>query len=243
MEIEKLIESSQELMLHKDIISKVYFYSAGCGTVKADMKMKDVFESFFKSVKSINIHGDIAAAVHATTQNPGIVCILGTGSNCCFYDGEHIYLKNPSLGYLLGDEGSGNALGREVLKSYYLKTMPENLRVQFEREYQTDLDLVLEQLYQRPNPNRYLATFAKFVFQHRNESFVENLLHENISKFISSCLYAYKKELDRYPVHFVGSIAYYSQDIIKKILLEHGYIPGHFIKKPIENIINFIKDN
>ena len=179
--IKKLIEKSRELMLHKSLISEVYFYSAGCGTIKADKKMNEIFESFFESVKHININGDIAAAVHATTQNPGVVCILGTGSNCCFYDGEHIFLKNPSLGYLLGDEGSGNVLGRELLKHYYLKTMPEAIKVHFEKEYQTDLELVLEQLYQQPNPNRYLATFAKFIFQHRNEPFIENLLRENIS--------------------------------------------------------------
>ena len=241
--IKKLIEKSRELMLHKSLISEVYFYSAGCGTIKADKKMNEIFESFFESVKHININGDIAAAVHATTQNPGVVCILGTGSNCCFYDGEHIFLKNPSLGYLLGDEGSGNVLGRELLKHYYLKTMPEAIKVHFEKEYQTDLELVLEQLYQQPNPNRYLATFAKFIFQHRNEPFIENLLRENISKFIDSCLYSYKNELDKYPVHFVGSIAYYSQDIIKILLIERGYKPGNFVKKPIENIIKFIADN
>ena len=138
-----ILNSQKELIDLKLKIKKIKFYGAGCGTVETDHKIKILFKNFFTEATDIEIKGDLDAAVEAATTKPGIVCILGTGSNCCFYDGNKIIQKNPSLGYTLGDEGSGNAIGKSVLKGYFNQLMPEALQAKFKKNFNPQLEFVL----------------------------------------------------------------------------------------------------
>ena len=198
---------------------------------------------FFVEATGIKVKGDLDAAVEAATTKPGIVCILGTGSNCCFYDGNKIIQKNPSLGYTLGDEGSGNAIGKSVLKGYFNQLMPAALQAKFKKNFNPQLEEVLIELYQKPFPNKYLAGFARFAIENRDEPFIETMLQGELVKFIDQQLYTYQEELQKYPTYFIGSIAYFTQDLIKTEFETRGYQTGAFIKSPIDQLVqSLIKD-
>ncbi|MBQ4801849.1 N-acetylglucosamine kinase [Aquimarina sp. MMG015] len=238
--IESILLEISEVSKKRNLINEVHFYGAGCNTEASNQKVKSSFQSIFKNLTVIKIEEDIIAAVHATTKTPAVIVILGTGSNCCYFDGKKIIQYAPSLGYLLADEGSGNYFGKELLKSFYLQKMPSSLAKEFETKFGSNLEQLFYNLYDLRQPNAYLASYAFFMFQHRNHPFIERMLYYGIKVFIDNYLTLYSKELENNPIHFVGSIAYYSQDIINKILLEKGFTAKSFIKKPINNLINHI---
>lgn len=241
--IKNIILEVSEVLEKRNLIEEIHFYGAGCGTEKSNQKIKSSFRSIFNNLKLIKVKEDIIAAVHATTRTSGVIAILGTGSNCCYFDGKKIIQHAPSLGYLLADEGSGNYFGKELLKSFYLQRMPSSLAKEFKIMFGSDLESLFYNLYDLPQPNAYLASYAIFLFRHRGHPFIENLLYHGIEVFIDNYLMLYAKELENNPVHFVGSIAYYAQDIINKMLTSKGFSAKSFIKKPINNLIKYIISN
>ncbi|MHA7056251.1 N-acetylglucosamine kinase [Aquimarina sp. M1] len=238
--IEEVVLEVTEMSQKRNIINEIHFYGAGCGTIIGSQKIKSSFNTIFKNVKLITVQEDLIAAVHATTKTPGVIAILGTGSNCCYFDGAKIVQKAPSLGYLLADEASGNYFGKALLKSFYMQNMPADLAEGFKTMFGADLEKLFCNLYGLKQPNAYLASYAVFMFQHRGHPFIENLLHQGIQVFIDDYLVLYSRELENYPIHFVGSIAYYSQDIINNILSNTSFVVKSFVKKPINNLIKHI---
>jgi N-acetylglucosamine kinase-like BadF-type ATPase len=238
--IAEILLGNKELFQYKDNIKSVYFFGAGCNTSKSIALIKTVFSSFFEHAKLV-VKEDTMAAVWATTNKPAVVCILGTGSNCCYFDGENIQLKVPAMGYLLMDEGSGNYFGKELLKSYYYNKMPADLKMAFENEFSLKENEVIEKLYQSETPNQYLAEFAIFLFQHKKYALIDEIITEGITKFVDNNILQFKEELKTVPLYFVGSIAFYAQDYIIKILKERGIRASRFVKRPIENVIHKIK--
>lgn len=233
-----IVQKADTILQKRDLIHKIYFYGAGCGEADAKKKIDLVLQSIFKNVTSIVIEEDIIGAVKATTEKPSVVCILGTGTNCCYFDGVNVIQKSPALGYLLADEGSGNYLGKKLIKDYFLGKMPSDTASLFKNDYTTELNQILDELYCADHPNKYLASYAKFIFKNRGNAYLEEILYHGISKFINTYLFQYKEELSKYPIHFVGSVAYYSQDIIKKLLDDRGYRVKGFVKKPIDHLVN-----
>ena len=161
--LEKRLRENEELFLHKDQIETIHFYGAGCGTQKPTTMLKKVFEDFFENASVIEVKEDIIAAVYAATTAPGVVCILGTGSNSCYYDGDKIQMSVDSLGYVLMDEASGNYFGKKLICDYYYKRMPEEIATEFEQNFDLSSDAIKENLYKKDNPNTYLASFAEFI--------------------------------------------------------------------------------
>ncbi len=238
--INDIILQVSELSKKRNLIEEIYFYGAGCGTKVSNKKIKSSFQNIFENVKVFKVEEDIIAAVHATTKTPGVIAILGTGSNCCYFDGHKVIQHAPSLGYLLADEASGNYFGKELLKSFYLKNMPSGLAKEFQTMFGDDLENLFHNLYDLKQPNTYLASYAIFLFRYRSHPFIENILYNGIKTFIDNYLMLYSKELENYPIHFVGSIAYYTQDIITRILADKGFTVKSFVKKPINNLIRHI---
>lgn len=177
------------------------------------------------------------AAVMATTTEPAVVCILGTGSNCCYFDGKNIHLKTPSLGYILMDEGSGNYFGKKLLQAYYYEQMPHNLRALFENQFDLKEKEIIKSLYKYDTPNKYLASFAPFLFENKTHPFCQKMIYEGMKTFVENHVLKYRDTLKHVPIHFVGSIAYYAQDFIKQALQERGIKSAKFVKSPIDNII------
>jgi len=239
--LEEILANSKELLQYKNEIKCIYFFGAGCNTPNTIEVITSLFSKLFPNSRAI-VKEDTMAAVWATTFDPAVVCILGTGSNCCYYDGANIQLKVPAMGYLLMDEASGNYFGKELLKSYYYNQMSPDLKAAFEKEYTLDENIVIQNLYQSNTPNQYLAEFAKFLFQHKNNALIDKIIREGIAKFIDNNILQFKEELKTVPLYFVGSIAFYAQDYIMDALKERGLKTSRFVKRPIESVILKIKE-
>jgi N-acetylglucosamine kinase-like BadF-type ATPase len=168
----------------------------------------------------------------------GIACILGTGSNSCVYDGENITERAVSLGYLVGDEGSGMHIGREVVKSYFYGFMPDGLKQQFEAAYHPDLKFFIEKLYHDGQPSRYLATFAKFAGEHQNDPFIHALLKDGFNAFLKAFVMRFD-DCKTMKVSFVGSVAYHFRDILKESLSEYELSTGLIMSSPAEGLIKY----
>src|SRR5699024_8816788 len=165
-EVIERLSVSEELECYKEKIQKIFFYGAGCGLKKQQDCLAQALKKYFVNAVAIEVEGDMAAAVYGSTEEPGVVCILGTGSNCCFFNGDSIQSRVPAMGYSLMDDASGNYIGKQLLRSYYFKQMPDHLRIKFEEKYKIDPAEVKDRLYKKPNPNAYLASFARFLFDH-----------------------------------------------------------------------------
>ena len=235
-EFMKIISTSDELKKYKNTVTNIRFFGAGCGTKKNQNKVNKILESYFQNAKS-KTEEDTMVAVMATTKEPAIVCILGTGSNCCYVDGKNIHLKTPAMGFMLMDEGSGNYFGKELLKAYYYKQMPKDLRLLFEKNFNLKEKEVVKKLYKSSAPNKYLAEFAKFLFKNENHSFIKQLIIRGMNAFVQNHISLYSQELKTVPLYFVGSIAYYTQDYIALALSKKGLKATGFTKSPIDNII------
>ena len=182
------------------------------------------------------------AAVRATINTDdeaAVVCIMGTGSNCSYYDGHKLHQRVISLGYTLMDDASGNYYGKELIKDYYYNNMPEDIKVAFEDKYNLDADYIKYNLYKQPNPNAYLATFAEFMFLNKESEYIKGLIKNGIRLFAKHMIFQFKEELKTAPVHFAGSIAFFSEDEIREVAEEMGFTVGNFERRPIEGLVEY----
>ena len=227
----------------KNVFSNVEaldFYGAGCGTATPRSILKEVLETLFTKAK-VNVSEDMAAAVFAATTEPGIVCILGTGSNSCYFDGTEIHAPIPALGYILMDEASGNYFGKRLIRDYYYNRMPSEIVREFEEKFNLEADDIKMNLYKKSNPNAYLASFAQFIFTQKEiNPYFYALIKEGISNFIECRILCYEKAHE-VPVHFIGSIAHFSEEIIKECFTLHDLELGNIVQRPIDGLIDYYK--
>ena len=235
--LKKRVEENEDFQFHKNKIEEVYFYGAGCGTKKPAALLKSILESFFIKAKVV-VKEDTYAATYAVTNKPGIVCILGTGSNSSYFDGENIINGVPSLGYILMDEASGNYFGKRLIRDYYYKRMPKRYLKKFEDQFDVDPDVIKRNVYKENNPNTYLAHFAEFIFRNDRNSYSDKVLEKGINVFFKTRVLTYD-EVKNVPVHFVGSIAFFAKDIIEKVAKKHGVELGSIVRRPIDGLIEY----
>ena len=235
------LHANEDLKANKSLIKKVHFYGAGCGTPEPTKILEDLLQEYFPE-SDVVVKEDMVAAVFAATTEPGIVCILGTGSNSCYYDGDNIHMEVESLGYVLMDEASGNYFGKRLLRDYYYKRMPNTIAQEFEKRYDLDADSIKQNVYRSDSPNTYLANFAEFIFtsEERNGYFYL-LITEGIKKFVENRVMCFP-EAQNVPIHFIGSIAHFSQDIIRDALLPYHLTMGNIVRRPIDGIIEYYKN-
>ncbi|MCZ4319383.1 N-acetylglucosamine kinase [Aequorivita viscosa] len=216
------------------------FYGAGCGTITPRTILKEVLEEVFPNAK-VTAAEDLLAAVYAATNAPGIVCILGTGSNSCYFDGDEIDTPIPSLGYILMDEASGNYFGKRLIRDYFYHRMPSEIASEFEKHFNLEADEIKMNLYKKLNPNAYLASFAQFIFTQKEiNPYFYTLIKEGISNFIECRILCFEKARE-VPVHFIGSIAHFSEEIIKECFNEHNLELGNIVQRPIDGLLNYYK--
>ncbi len=219
-------------------ITEVYFYGSGCGNIENCNKIKDILSSIFTYAKIEVTHDMMAACRAVLGENKGIACILGTGSNSCCYNGELITEQSVSLGYVLGDEGSGSYIGKNLIRDYFYKKMPKDLSVDFEESYDINIKTVINRIYHDTQVSRYFASFAKFAYKNIENQYIQDLCSRCFDEFIDNfiIIYEHAKETE---IGFVGSIAYYFRDIIKCRLETKGLKPGEIIKDPIDGLVEF----
>ena len=238
--IKERILANEELLPFLNKITTVDFYGAGCGTKTPIQLLTNILTEIF-SVAEISVNEDMIAAVYAATLEPGIVCILGTGSNSCYFDGKEIHNGIESLGYSLMDEASGNYFGKRLLRDYFYKKMPTQLALDFEKRFNLDPDEIKSHLYKRHNPNMYLASFAEFIFTSNEvNGYFYKLISEGMLKFIEYRILCFK-ESQNVPIHFIGSIAHFSEEIIKECMKPYHLELGNIIRRPIDGLIEYYK--
>lgn len=219
----------------RDKVETIYYYGAGCGSQKNRLQVTNALKSIFMSAE-INVDHDLMAAARATCgYQPGIACILGTGSNSCDYDGEIIVAKRPAPGYILGDEGGGAYIGRKFLQDFIYEEMPEKLREKVIDKFQLDNQIIIENVYQRPFPGRYMASFCRFITEHISDPYCYMLYYNSFQDFFKKHVMKYK-DYKKKPVNFVGSIAFHNSDILRSAAYDAGIHVNLIIEGPIAGL-------
>lgn len=241
----KTIKKNPVLDQVKEDVTHVFFYGAGCGTEKPRQLLEDVLHDFFPNAKA-EVKEDTYAAVYATVGTglqPAVVCIMGTGSNCSYFNGTAIEQRVKSLGYSIMDDASGNYFGKQLIRDYYFNHMPQYLKVSLAEKYNMDSDFIKYNLYKQPNPNAYLASFAEFMFLNKDSEYIVNVIKNGIRLFAKNMIMQYRDMLQTAPVHFAGSIAYFSQEEIKDVAKEMEFTIGNFERRPIEGLVSYHSNN
>jgi glucosamine kinase len=221
-------------------IQAVYYYGTGItGDAQREVILQ-VFHAHFPPTCVFDIQNDLIAAARSLCgKQAGVACILGTGSNSGYWDGERISAQIPPLGFWLGDEGSGGHLGKTLLQSYLHGQMPLALRAVFEKRFGVlDRLTILDKAYKQAFPNRWFASFSKFLFDHRKDAFCYHLIEQSFESFISLYLMRYTEA----PVfHFTGSVAFYYSDVLKRVMKKHGLPLGHISEEPMAGLCLYHK--
>ncbi|MDB4297174.1 N-acetylglucosamine kinase [Flavobacteriaceae bacterium] len=221
-------------------VTQVFFYGAGCGTPKAIATLKKVFEEIFVNAEVV-VAEDMLAAVYAASEaEPAIVCILGTGSNSCYFDGKTATSCTVSLGWAIMDEASGNYFGRKLIRDYYYKIMPAEIRAKFETTHNLEDDFIKHELYQGDAPNTYLASHAAFMFEFKDHDYITGLIERGVDEFFRYRILPYGKGKET-PVYFIGSVAFYFSHIVEKVANKYNLNFSGAIKRPIDNMIAYHK--
>ena len=230
----RIVKKSELYKIKKDV-KKIFFYGAGCGTETAKGYLKDVFEDIFSNAE-IEIHEDTIAAVKSLqTDQPGIVCILGTGSNCSYFDGKETHQKIISLGYIIMDDASGNYYGKEIIRDYYYHKMPKDLAVKFESNYDLSPDAIKESLYKEDSPNTYLAGIGRFLIENKGSDYAQKVIKTGLRSFVENQILQFE-ESKNVPIYFVGSIAHFLHDEIVEVLNEYNLKLGKIVRHPITTL-------
>jgi N-acetylglucosamine kinase-like BadF-type ATPase len=211
---------------------KIFFYGAGCSTLE---KNNIVFEALRRAfpMACIEVEHDLLAAARALCgKEKGIAAILGTGSNSCFYDGKQIVENVASLGFILGDEGSGAHIGKQFMQDYLYNDVPKSIAERFNDSYKLNREIILDAIYKQTMPSKFLASFSKFIGDHRDEQYISALIRGSFLQFFNKhiCKYNSHKEVD---LNCVGSVAYHYQDILREVAEEKKVNVGRIIESPI----------
>jgi N-acetylglucosamine kinase-like BadF-type ATPase len=220
-------------------VNSIFFYGAGCSSQDRNQVVERALSSFFPNLSELTVDHDLLGAAVATCgTKPGITCILGTGSNSCYFDGVDAHEEIPSLSYILGDEGSGAFFGKILLSEFLYGRLPKELEESFRSEYELTKESIFENIYSQGHPNTYLASFMKFVSKNIDHEFMHQMMFKGLAKFADVHIKCYK-EYKSLPVHFVGSIAFHFVDILSDVAKNMGFNLGKVIKKPIDSLADF----
>lgn len=222
--------------LNGHAIQSVIFYGAGCIPEKQPV-VKNAIARVLPS-SEVEVNTDLLAAVHGVCgDEAGIVCILGTGSNSCFYDGKEIVSNVSPLGFILGDEGSGAVLGKLLVGDVLKNQLPVHLKEKFMKQFNLSMPEIIDRVYRKPFPNRFLAGFSPFLAENIHEPEIRAIVEGSFRAFFKRNVMQY--DYPSYPVHLVGSVAYYYRDILKKVAAECGLQIGRIMRQPMEGLISY----
>lgn len=243
-ETDGIIDSIKPI-LEKNVIIQpdfIYFYGAGCGSEQKQEIVSNALKYIYSS-SNIFVGSDLLGAARSLCQNnSGIACILGTGSNSCYYDGHEIVSHISPLGYILGDEGSGAVLGKKLISDILKNQLPAIVSEKFFDTYQLDVNSILDSAYKQPFPNRYLAQFSKFIYDNLNIPEVEKIVLESFEEFITRNVLQYE-QVNTAGLYFTGSIAHYFQNQLLSILNAFNLKPSKITKTPLKDLIVYHKQN
>ncbi len=218
-------------------VRDIYFYGAGCSFEDKKLILKNVLQYFFP-IARIDIQSDMLGVARALLgKNAGIACILGTGSNSCFYNGNEIVKNVSPLGFMLGDEGSGATLGRLFIADLLKNQLSEDLKNRFFETTKTTAEEIMEAVYRKPFPNRYLAHFTHFLAENLAEKSIEKLVHNNFVQFFERNVKQY--DYQNFDVHFAGSIAWHFKETLQVSAKTSSVKTGKIEPNPMNGLVYF----
>lgn len=235
--LEHLNQNDDLNKIRKDVI-QVFFYGAGCSSPSKKSILQSALKEYFENSNHYIGHDLEAAAIATYDKGPHIACILGTGSNSCYYDGVECLEKIPALGFILGDEASGAYFGKELVKTFLYHQLPEEIHANFIKTYQMDLDQIIDRVYRQPSPNVFLASLTPFIHQHLEDPTLQSIVAKGMNSFLSYHVLCYP-EAKNVQTSFVGSIAYYFQDILRLEAEKLQISIGQIIQKPIDGLVKY----
>jgi len=236
--ISNAIKNNTELYSHSNDVKLLFLYSAGCSSKQLKLVVERGLRLCFPKANIYVDHDLVAAAFATYSGKPGISCIVGTGSNSCYFDGDIVKEQVPALGYILGDEGSGSYFGKKVLADFLYKKLPEQLHDNLVEKFGLNKDVIFEHVYMRPHANVYLASFMKAISENKDLEYVQKMIFDGMVHFMQNhvCCFANYKKL---PVHFIGSIAFYHEETLRKAADSLGITVGNIIQKPIYGLVDY----
>lgn len=239
--ITELLRNELAPKLKNVALEQIFYYGTGCANPENVRSIKKALKTVFPGADA-DVQTDLMAAARAVCgQDKGVACILGTGSNSCFYNGKKIQKNSPGLGYVLGDEGSGAYLGKKVLQYYLYETFDEDLRARFDAKYVTTRVEILDNVYKQPLPNRYLASFTMFLAENRGHYMIENIIEDGLNDFFFQHLFKYR-EIWTTPVSFVGSVADGFKDVLLELCRHYEFELGTVLKNPMQGLVKYHKE-
>jgi len=237
-QIAELVTKELSGNLRKTTPEHIYYYGTGCSNIGNAKSIKQALSRIFPQA-SVNVNTDLMAAARAVCgHEKGVACILGTGSNSCYYNGKNIVKNSPGIGYVLGDEGSGAYLGKKVLQYYLYDTFDEDLRARFDARFVTTTSEILDSVYKKPLPNRYMASFTLFLAENRGHYMIENIIEDGLNDFFFQHLCKYN-EVWKFPIHFVGSVASGFKDVLEQLCSSYEFELGKVLKNPMEGLVTY----
>lgn len=234
------LKKNKEIIENASKIKALYFYGAGCSSEDRNAIIKEALCQVFENAHC-QVGHDLNAAAYSTCEGkPGITCIIGTGSNSCYFDGENVHEEVPALGYVLGDEGSGSYFGKRIVSDFIYGRLPEDLMHDFRGRYGLSKEDVFSEVYHSSSANVFLASFMRFLVPHKEHPYFVDIIKNGLRHFadIHITCYSNYKEV---PVHFVGSVAYYFRSYMEEIAEEMGFTIGNVNKNPVASLLDYHK--
>ena len=237
--VRTLQEQAAEIFAYAGDIEEIYFYGAGCSSPDRHEIISNALSQFFPK-SYISVDSDLLGSAYATCgHEKGLCCVLGTGSNISFFDGENIHEGKHGLGFVLGDEGAGTWFGKALITDHLYGKMPAPINEAFIDAYHLDKGTVITNVYGTFKPNSYLATFCKFLSGIRGSDYGQDLIRRGLQEFVDTNVKSYP-EYHTFKCHFVGSIAYVFNDELKEVCVENKITIGKIIQQPIHDLMTFI---
>lgn len=238
---EELYEEIEQGLGRKigDRVAAIYFYGAGVATEEKIELLRRTLRRVFPNAARVGAYSDLLGAARALCgRESGIVCILGTGSNSCYYDGKTLLDNIPPCGYILGDEGSGAVLGRKLLAAFLKRGLTASISEALREQYQLTKEIILDRVYKKPFPNRYLAGFTVFLKEHINDETVRNIVEESFDDFLDRNVCRYEN-YRHHLVHFTGSVAFHFAESLQKALDNRGLKLGKIVQTPANDLAEY----
>jgi len=236
--ISNAIKQNEDLFRYTDQIEQVFYYGAGASNEDLKSIVRRALKKVFTKAEVMVDHDLVACAYATYTGVPAISCILGTGSNSCHFDGETVTEEVPALAYILGDEGSGSYFGKKLLSAFLYKHLPKAISDDLEKKFVLNKDVIMENVYMMPHANVYLASFMRFIAEHKEDPWVDETVYMGLNEFIRVHVCCFKDHQE-VPVHFIGSVGYFFRDQLERAAKEYGITIGTVTRKPIDGLVDY----
>ncbi len=221
-------------------VDKVYFYGAGCGLPQKIKQVKEAIQYAFPALTTVEVAGDILGAARSLLQDkPGVCCILGTGANSCVYDGANIIDNVPSLGYILADWGGGSVLSKDFISLLLQEKLPSEITEDFRETFGYDRQQILDNIYNKPLANRYLASFTPFLLKYAENALCKEIIYRNFQQFFAYYVQQYKRTMADFKVGMVGSVAFHFSRYLLDVAGSMDISVEKIVKNPMEGLVQY----